>query len=447
MDRLTDRDAAAVWHPATHFDDLAACPVIGVASADGPWLHTTDGEQILDAVASWWTSVHGHRPPEVMQAIARQLESLDHVMFAGFTHATAVELAEGLLEAAGPRFARVFYADSGADAVEVALKMAVQFHAQRGTTSAAPRRRRFAALANGYHGETLGALSTCGSALYRAPFADLLHDAVFLPTPAFASHRHADLATDLGADTDATRTALALLDAHGDELAALIVEPNVQCAGQMRMPGSGYLARIVARARELGVLVVADEIAVGLGRTGRMFAHSWSGAVPDLLCVGKALSGGALPLSAVIVSREIESAFHGPVAHAFAHSHTYCGNPLATAAGVASLALLRRRLAEAAVTDAIAALDGARERVAAACPAVVASRQAGCIVAFDLVPVTRRPADGRIGLALRMAAQRHGVLLRPLGDTLYWMPPLLLDPDALARLETATVASIHEVLG
>lgn len=443
MDRLTERDAAAVWHPATHFDDLAACPVIGVASAQGPWLHTVDGARILDAIASWWTSAHGHRPPEVMQAIAKQLESLDHVMFAGFTHATAVELAEALLEAAGPRFARVFYADSGADAVEVALKMCVQYHAQSG----APARRRFAALAHGYHGETLGALSTCGSALYRAPFADLLHDAVFLPTPSFASHRHAALASDLGADADETEAALGLLDAHGDELAALIVEPAVQCAGQMRMPGSGYLRRIVARARERGVLVVADEIAVGLGRTGRMFAHAWSGAVPDLLCVGKALSGGALPLSAVVMSREIEAAFHGPVAHAFAHSHTFCGNPLATAAGVASLALLRRHLAGPAIDHAIAGLDAARERVAAACPAVVASRQAGCIVAFDLVAVSRRPADGRIGLALRMAAQRHGVLLRPLGDTLYWMPPLLLEPEALALLESATIATIHEVLG
>lgn len=442
-DDLVLRDAACVWHPATHFDDLAASPVIGIASARGPWLHTVDGERILDAIASWWTSAHGHRPPEVMQAIARQLESLDHVMFAGFTHASAVALAEALLRLAGPRFGRVFFADSGADAVEVALKMAVQCHAQRG----AVRRRRFAALAHGYHGETLGALATCGNATYRGPFADLLHDAVFLPTPSFTAHRHGDLATDLGADTEAADDALRLLDAHGDELAALVVEPAVQCAGQMRMPGSGYLARVVRRARELGVLVVADEIAVGLGRTGRAFAHTWHGELPDLACVGKALSGGALPLSAVIVGREIEAAFRGPVAHAFAHSHTFCGNPLATAAGVASLALLERKLADTAVERSIADLDAARQRVAAACPAVVASRQAGCIVAFDLVPVSRRPADGRVGLALRNAALRNGVLLRPLGDTLYWMPPLLLDPEALACLERATVASIHEVLG
>jgi adenosylmethionine-8-amino-7-oxononanoate aminotransferase len=195
------------------------------------------------------------------------------------------------------------------------------------------------------------------------------------------------------------------------------------------------------------VLVLADEIAVGLGRTGKIFAHAWHGEVPDLLCVGKALSGGALPLSAVLVARELEAAFRGPVANAFAHSHTFCGNPIATAAGVASIGLLERHFAGTAVDDAIAALDGARQRVAAACPAVVASRQAGCIVAFDLVPVTRRPADGRVGLALRTAALRHGVLLRPLGDTLYWMPPLLLDAEALACLEHATVAAIHEVLG
>lgn len=442
MDDLLARDGAALWHPATHFDDLAVCPPIAIDSALGPWLYARDGRRILDAIASWWTCAHGHRHPAVVAAIHRQVDQLDHVMFAGFTHAPAVELAEGLLAAAGGAFARVYFADSGSDAVEVALKLCLQFHQQSG----APRRRRIAALEHGYHGETLGALAACGNDLYRAPFADLLHDAVFLPTPALAGHRHADLGTTAGTDDAALEAALAVLDEHAETLAAVIVEPLVQCAGQMRMHGSGYLARVVRHARDLGILVVADEIAVGLGRTGRMFAHHHGAVQVDAVCLGKALSGGTLPLSAVLTSPRFEPAFRGAPARAFAHSHTFCANPLATAAGAASLAVLLDSLGPAA-DHTIAALDAARARVAAACPAVITSRQAGSIVAFDLRPHTRRPSDGRIGLHLRAAALARGVLLRPLGDTLYWMPPLLLPDDAIALLADATIGAIEEVLG
>ncbi len=440
MDPLQRRDLAVMWHPATHFDDLAVAPPIPIRAASGPWLETTDGRRILDAIASWWTSVHGHGHPAIVAAIRDQLERLDHVMFAGFTHEPAVRLAEVLLELA-PGFGRVFYADSGADAIEIALKLSRQHHVQSG----APQRRRFAALEHGYHGETLGALALCGSEVYRGPFAALLQDAVFLPTPALTQHSHADLSTDAGADDPACTRALELLDAHGHELAALVVEPIVQCAGQLRMPGVGFHRRVLAHARALGIHVVADEIAVGLGRTGRMLAGEWCDVPVDLLCLGKGLGGGALPLSAVLISRELERSFHGGPDRAFAHSHTFCGNPLATAAGVASLALVKAQLG-APLDASIAALDRARRRIAAL-PAVVASRQAGTIVAFDLRPHLRRPADGRVGLALRRAALAKDVLLRPLGDTLYWMPPLHLLDDALARLAEVTAEVIEEVLG
>lgn len=436
------RDGATLWHPATHFDDAAVCPSIPIARAEGPWLHATDGRRILDAIGSWWTSVHGHRHPAVVAAMHRQIDTLDHVMFAGFTHAPAVELAEALLALVGREHGRVFFADSGSDAIEVALKLCVQFHAQSG----APRRRRIAAFAHGYHGETLGALAACGSELYRAPFADLLNDALFLPTPALAEHRHADLGTDAGADHPACADAIALLDRHADELAALVVEPLVQCAGQMRMHGTGFLRRVVEHAQRRGVPVVADEIAVGLGRTGKALAQHWTGTHADVVCLGKGLSGGALPLSAVVVSPMFEPAFRGDVGRAFAHSHTFCANPIATAAGVASVAVLRDVLG-APIDGAIAKLDAARERVCAACPAIVASRQAGSIVAFDLRPVTRQPPGGRLSLSIRVAALARGVLLRPLGDTLYWMPPLVLADDAIELLVDATIGAITEVLG
>jgi adenosylmethionine-8-amino-7-oxononanoate aminotransferase len=442
VDDLIARDAAALWHPATHFDDLEACPPVAIVGAEGPWLRAASGARILDAIASWWTSVHGHRHPRVMAAIHRQVDTLDHVMFAGFTHAPAVLLAEGLLEAAGPGFARVFFADSGSDAIEVALKLCLQFDAQAGAG-----RRRIAAFEHGYHGETLGALAACGSPTYRAAFADLLNDTLFLPTPSLTEHRHDDLAADVGTREAACEAALDLLTEHAGSLCALVVEPLVQCAGQMRMHGSGFLRRVVEHAQSLGILVVADEIAVGLGRTGRMFAHAWSSVVPDALCLGKGLSGGALPLSAVVLSPRFAAAFRGVPSRAFAHSHTFCANPIAAAAGVASLSLLTERLASGEVSASVAALDRARDAVARACPAVVASRQAGAIVAFDLRPHRRRPVDGRIGLHLRAAALARGVLLRPLGDTLYWMPPLALAPDALDRLVDATIGAIEEVLG
>ena len=212
------------------------------------------------------------------------------------------------------------------------------------------------------------------------------------------------------------------------------------------MNGSGFLARLVSHARSLGVIVIADEIAVGLGRTGKMFAHEWSGIGVDAMCLGKGLSGGALPLSAVLLSAQFEPAFRGAVTQAFAHSHTFCGNPIATAAGVAGLAVLTERLGTT-IDGSIAALDAARAAVDTACPAVEASRQAGSIVAFDLRPHSRRPSDGRIGLALRAAALSRGVLLRPLGDTLYWMPPLVLPDEAIALMVDATIGAIHEVLG
>jgi len=439
---LIARDAAALWHPATHFDDLAAHPPLAIASAEGPWLYTVDGRRILDAVASWWTSLHGHRHPAVMTAIRQQLDVLDHVMFAGFTHAPAVLLAERLLAATDGSFARVFFADSGSDAIEVALKLALQYHQQSGR----PERRRIAALVHGYHGETMGALAACGSDIYRAPFADVLQSALFLPAAGVPDHRHVDLGSDAGASDAACDAAIDALDAHADELAALVVEPVVQCAGQMRMHGTGYLRRVVERARALGILVIADEIAVGLGRTGRLFAHQWAGIGVDAMCLGKGLSGGVLPLSAVLVGPALEPAFRGAPARAFAHSHTFCANPIATAAGLASLELLTSHTL-GRLGAMIETLDRARQEVERACPAVVTSRQAGCIVAFDLRPHLRAPPDGRIGLQLRTAALARGVLLRPLGDTLYWMPPLLLADDAVACLIEATIGAITEVLG
>ncbi|MFV8753883.1 adenosylmethionine--8-amino-7-oxononanoate transaminase [Nannocystaceae bacterium ST9] len=449
MSSLVERDRAAIWHPATHFGDLERAPAIPIVAARGVWLTDESGRKILDGIGSWWTSVHGHGHPHIVAAIARQAAALDHVMFAGFTHAPAIELAERLLLAAprgdesAPVYAKVFFSDCGSASIEVALKLAFQSRIQRGQ----PGKRRFAALAHSYHGETLGALAVCGSEVWREPFGPLLREALYLPSPAFADHGHADLADpELGADDEATEQAERLLEAHADELCALIVEPIIQCAGKMRMPGAGFLRRIAAACRRLDIQLIADEIAVGFGRTGRMFACEWAGITPDLICLSKGLSGGVLPLAATLIRRGFEHDFEGELGRSFMHSHSFTGNPIACAAGVASLELFEREQTLAHLPERIEQIDRLRHRLAERCPAILHHRQAGMVAAFDL-DARRGPSDGRLSLALRTAALERGVLLRPLADTLYWMPALTIDASELDRLAEVSGEVVREVLG
>ncbi len=439
-DELLADDAAVLWHPATHFGDLERLPVSLIERAEGPWLYDADGNRILDAISSWWTSLHGHGHPAIVEAIATQARALDHVMFAGFTHRPAIELATGLLAAAGPSYGKVFYADCGSAAIEVAIKLSLQRRIETGQT----RRTRFAALRGAYHGETVGALSVSGNDEYRSKFAPLLFHPVMLPVPDLPGHRHEDLGTDAGADTPEADEAVAQLRAHADELSGLLVEPLVQCASKMTMHGTGYYRRIVTEAQALGIDVIADEIAVAFGRTGRLFASEWADVQPDLLCLSKGLSGGVLPLSCVLIRRGFEDAFAQSPARSFLHSHTFTGNPITCAAGRASLKLLQTPQTADAIASRIDALAVRRQAVAERVgPRVRAHRQAGLIVALTVGP---GPADGRLSLALRAAAMRRGVLLRPLHDTIYWMPPLCTSDDVLDRLADVTAEVIEEVV-
>ncbi|MEM6292143.1 MAG: adenosylmethionine--8-amino-7-oxononanoate transaminase [Myxococcota bacterium] len=440
---LVERDLGVLWHPATHFADHERLPPVPIERAQGAFLHTLDGRALIDGISSWWTCLHGHGHPAIVEAITRQAQTLDHVMLAGFTHGPAVELAEALVEVAPGDYGRVFYADCGSAAIEVAMKMSFQWRRQNGQ----PQRQRFAALRNSYHGETLGALGVSGTDAYRETFAPLLPDVLYLPAPKFADHTPADLGTGRGDDADEADDAIALLRAHADELTALVLEPLVQGAGKMAMTGSGFYARVVREAQALGIHVIADEIAVAFGRTGSLFASTWANVTPDLLCLSKGLSGGVLPLSCVMVARGFDDGFKGGPGRSFLHSHTFTGNPIACAAGAASLKLLREERLPA-LPDAVAAMERARHAVAAACgDRVRAHRQAGMIVAFDLDPGDRMPADGRLSLALRKAALHAGALLRPLHDTLYWMPPLSLSAAELDTLAGATVHAVEAVLG
>ena len=442
------RDLAVLWHPCTQMREHPdVLPLVPIERGEGAWLVGRDGRRYLDAVSSWWTNLFGHAEPRIAHAIATQAMTLEQVILAGFSHQPAVELAENLL-AIAPRqpdrapLAKVFYADNGSAGVEVALKMAFHWFRNRGDD----RRTKFIALENGYHGETIGALSVGDIPLYRRVYAPLLAECLFAPSPDSFATEPGETAIDCAERAaDGLRD---LLERHAGEVCALILEPLVQCAGGMRMHDPQYLRR----ARELcdahGVFLIADEIAVGFGRTGTLFACEQAGVQPDLLCLSKGLTGGFLPLAAVLCTQAIYDGFlDDSRERAFLHSHSYTGNPLACAAALASLAifdsddiLARNRTTATRMTELAAPI--------AELPHVADVRQAGMIVAFELTQNgnRRKPFDPslRVGLHAYRSALHNGVVLRPLGDTLYWMPPYCVDDDQLQLLARVTRHAILE---
>ena len=447
-DRWRSRDLAVLWHPCTQMREHPdVLPLLPVARGDGAWLVGHDGRRTLDAVSSWWVNLHGHAEPRIAAAIARQAGTLEQVILAGCSHPPAVELAERLL-ALAPRqagrepLARVFYADNGSAGIEVALKMAFHWFRNRGDE---PRRTKFVALQNGYHGETIGALSVGDIPLYRRIYAPLLLESVFAPSPDAWFAREGQGAQACA--EDAADALAHLLDEHVGEICALVLEPLVQCAGGMRMHHPAYLRR----ARELcdvhGIFLIADEIAVGFGRTGTMFACEQASVMPDLLCLSKGLTGGFLPLAAVLCTQAIYEGFlDDSRERAFLHSHSYTGNPLACAAALASLDIFDTDGVLERNRRTIARMAGLAAPLAAH-PHVADVRQTGMILAFELGDGGRggRPFDParRVGLHAYRHALERGVLLRPLGDVLYWMPPYCIDDAQLELLAEVTRSAIE----
>ena len=442
------RDLAAVWHPCTQMREHPDVqPLLPIERGDGAWLIESGGRRILDSGSSWWTNLHGHAEPRIAEAIATQARTLEQVILAGCTHPRAVELAERLLavaprEPGRPPLTKVFYADNGSAGVEVALKMAFQWFQNRGDE---PRRTKFVALQNGYHGETLGALAVGDIPLYRRVYAPLLCEAVFAPSPDAYTARPGQSAA--GHAEDAADALAHLLDEHAGEICALILEPLIRCAGGMRMHDPVYLKRVRELCDVHGVFLIADEIAVGFGRTGTLFACEQAGIQPDLLCLSKGLTGGFLPLSTVLATQALYDGFLDVSRErAFLHSHSYTGNPLACAAALASLDIFRtddvlaRNRDTAAKMATLAAQIGAHRHVAD-------TRQTGMVVAFELTRDGDRatPFDPalRVGLRAYRHAVERGVLLRPLGDILYWMPPYCIDDAQLQLLAEVTAEAIE----
>jgi adenosylmethionine-8-amino-7-oxononanoate aminotransferase len=428
------RDLAVLWHPCTQMHDHAAgVPMIPVARGEGAWLVGHDGRRYLDAISSWWTNLFGHANPRIGTALKDQLDRLEHVIFAGFTHEPGIRLAEELLRVAPAGLARVFYADNGSSAIEVALKMSFHYWRNLGRSG----KTRFIALTGGYHGETLGALSVTDVPLYRSTYAPLLGDPIFVASPdcyerdsgeswrAYSLRRLDDM-----------RTAL---QNHADTVCAVIVEPLVQCAAGMRMYDPAYLTGLRALCDEFDVHLIADEIAVGFGRTGTLFACEQAGVTPDFLCLSKGLTGGFLPLSAVLTTAPVYAAFYAEYTSgkAFLHSHSYTGNPLACRAALATLEIFSSEPVLER-NRALARRLGERLAPFADHPNVAEVRQTGMIAAVELVrdKASRSafPAAERRGLRAYLHALEHGVLLRPLGNVLYFMPPYVIEAQEIDLL-------------
>ena len=425
------RDLAHVWHPCTQMKDHEQLlPLIPIRRGQGVWLEDFEGRRYLDAISSWWVNLFGHANPRLNAAVREQLDSLEQVILAGFTHKPVIELSEALVALAPQGLTRCFYADNGSSAVEVAVKMS--FHYWRNVGRQA--KRRFITLSNSYHGETLGALAVGNVQLYKEIYQSLLMDVITVPSPDCYEREPGE------SWVEHSRRKFAHMEAtlarHAHEVAAVIVEPLVQCAGTMRMYDPIYLELLRDACNRYEVHLIADEIAVGFGRTGTMFACEQAGIRPDFMCLSKGLTAGYLPLSAVLTTEPVYAAFYDEYTklNAFLHSHSFTGNPLACAVALASLRIFREdNVLERNRT--LATHMGARARELASHPHVAEVRQRGMIVAIELVKekATREayPWQERRGLAIYRHALERGVLLRPVGNVVYFMPPYVITPDEI----------------
>ncbi len=443
---LVARDLRHLWHPCTQMHDHdpagEGVPMVPIVRGEGAWLIDADGRRYLDGISSWWTNLFGHANPRIGAALAEQARTLEHVIFAGFTHEPAIALAEELVRVTPAGLERVFYADNGSAAIEVALKMSFHYWLNQGHGE----KTRFIALGGSYHGETLGALSVSDVALYRKTYAPLLLTPFLAPSP----DAYQGEPGESSAQTANRRLAgmRALLERHAHETCAVIVEPLVQCAGGMRMYHPDYLTGLRALCDEFAVHLIADEIAVGFGRTGTLFACEQAGISPDFLCLSKGLTGGFLPLSAVLIRSAIYEAFYAEynAGKAFLHSHSYTGNPLACRVALETLAIFREepvlernRMLSAHLAQRLAPLR--------AHPKVADVRQTGMIAAIELVAdkASRRPypPSQRRGLRVYLHGLENGVLLRPLGDVIYFMPPYVVTEAELDLLVDVATRGIE----
>jgi len=407
-------------------------PLIPIARGDGVWLYDTEGTRYLDAVSSWWVNLFGHNNPRIKDAIKLQLDTLEHVMLAGFTHAPVVELSEKLAKLTG--LGHAFYASDGASATEIALKMS--FHYWRNSNKT--NKTKFISLQNSYHGETLGALGVTDVAIFKDTYEPLLMQSAQMPSPDFRLAEAGE-----GAEAFALRSADALeqyVSEHSHELAAFIIEPLMQCAAGMGMYHPVYLKRAREICTKYSVHLIADEIAVGFGRTGTMFACQQAEIQADFICLSKGITGGYLPLSVVLTKDEIFQAFYdNSTARGFLHSHSYTGNPLACSAALATLAIFEADNT-LQTNQAKSAAIWTKMQVLEDLP-IQHMRHQGMIFAFDVIT-----KNSQFSKQFYQAAIKQGVLLRPIGGTVYFMPPYTISTSEIDLMLQATVKALQKTI-
>jgi adenosylmethionine---8-amino-7-oxononanoate aminotransferase len=441
MNRMDDgnllaRSLRAVWHPCTQMKLHEWLPLKPIARGSGVWLYDYEGKRYLDAISSWWVNLFGHANARINAALREQLEAIEHVILAGFTHAPAVELAEKLSALTGNKLGHCFFASDGSSAVEIALKMSVHFWRNSGQSN----KTKIVCLQGSYHGETTGALSVSDVGLYKDAYAALLRESATVQSP---DARLAQPGESAAAYAERAASALeAHLAEHHARTAAFIVEPLVQCASGMAMYDPSYLRRAREICTKYQVHFIADEIAVGFGRTGTMLACEQAGVTPDFVCLSKGLTGGYLPLSTVLTREDVYAAFYDDeIARGFLHSHSYTGNALACRAALASLAIFEE-------DDVIAANREKSARITRLAASLCEDkrignfRNKGMIWAFDV-----ETNDAHFARKVFAEGLEHGVLLRPIGNTVYFMPPYVIALDEAAFLIDATQRVLRSVLG
>src|SRR5512133_3904932 len=415
---LADLDRQHLWHPFTQQQSWSEEDFPIIERADDTTLYDTEGNAYIDGVSSLWCNVHGHRHPAIDIAIKDQLDRVAHTTMLGLSHAPAVKLAKRLVELAPPGLQRVFFSDDGSTACEIALKMAYQWHHQRGEWW----RSGFVCLRNSYHGDTLGSVSVGGIELFHSLYRPLLFD-VWQAEPGDAASLRAILAE------------------HAEHCSAVIVEPLVQGAAGIHVMPDGYLRAVRELCDEFGVLLICDEVATGFGRTGTMFACEQEGVAPDLMCLAKGLTGGYLPLAATLTTERLYEGFLGAFEQfrTFFHGHTYTGNPLACAAALATLAVFEQEHTLERLQPKIALLGELLAEHVAPLHSVAEVRRRGFMVGIQLAEF---PLAARMGHRVTLEARARGAIVRPIGDTVVLIPPLSIEPGELRRLVEITSAAI-----
>ena len=436
---LVDRSLAAVWHPCTQMKLHESFPLVAITKGKGAWLYDENGNALLDAISSWWTNLFGHSNPRINRAITEQLEKIEHVMLAGFTHLPVVELSEKLAALTKHHLGHVFYASDGASAVEIALKMSHHYWQLNGKS----QKKKFVCLENGYHGETLGALAVTDVAIFREAYGSLLQDVFTAPSPDARKAKTGESAEDVA--RHAAKQLEELFAREHQNISAIIVEPLVQCAGQMAMHSPEYLRLVRELCNRYEVHLIADEIAVGCGRSGKFFACEHAGIWPDFLTLSKGISGGYLPLSLCLTTDCIYQAFYGDqMSQGFLHSHSYTGNPLACAAALACLEIFETenvleknigRSQDLANAFAWAKTDTRIEHW----------RQQGMILAFDVKSDCLKDPK-TFARTMFANSLENGVLIRPIGNTIYVMPPFILSSEESKQLGSAVQVALEKTL-